>query len=103
MSRYGPNLDKHSNMKTIDYYFSNRKWVAMLRLGIYNSLFRFHFGFWDNFTPFRPGLEVKNACEAAEKVGAEIEFMGPEFDQSTWQRLYHETRMNLPEYLVKRF
>ena len=103
MSRYGEDLDKHSNMKTIDYYYSNRKWVSLMRLGIYNALFRFHFGFWSGFQPFRPGLEVKNACEAAEKVGANLEFMGPELDQVTWQRLFHETRMNLPTYIAKRF
>lgn len=52
---------------------------------------------------FRPGLETKFACESAEKVGARLDFLGPELDQSTWQRLAHETRINIPEYLMKRF
>jgi len=72
MSKYGPDLDKHSNMRTIDYYYSNRKWLGMARLGIYSALFRFHFGFRPEFSPMRPGLEIKNACEAAEKVGAQL-------------------------------
>ncbi len=40
MNTYGPELDRHSNMKTFDFYYSNRKWLAMMRLGIYNWLFR---------------------------------------------------------------
>lgn len=51
----------------------------------------------------RPGLEVKFACEAAEKVGSKIEFMGTELNQTTWQRLMHETRFNVPEYFIKKF
>ena len=51
----------------------------------------------------RPGLEIKFACEAAEKVGAEIKFLGSELDQLTWQRLMHETRFNVPHYVMKRF
>lgn len=51
----------------------------------------------------RPGLEMKFACEAAEKVGSQIEFMGAEFCPTTWERLFHETRFNLPDYFIKRF
>jgi pheromone shutdown protein TraB len=28
----------------------------------------------------RPGIEMKTACESAEKVGAHLEFLGPEFN-----------------------
>lgn len=28
--------------------------------------------------------------------------MGPELDPETWDRLQHETRMNLPHYALKR-
>ena len=84
MNKYSAELDRHSNMKTIDYYWSNRRWSQLLRLGIYNALFRNHFGFMADFMPMRPGLEIKFACEAAEKVGANIEFMGPELCQNTW-------------------
>ena len=50
----------------------------------------------------KPGLEVKYACEEAEEQGAKTYFLGPEFNQTTWHRLFHETRMNVPHYLYKR-
>ncbi len=84
MNTYAPELDRHSNMKTFDYYHSNRKWLAMMRLGIYNWLWRNHFGFRSETNFLRPGLEMKFACEAAEKVGANLKFMGPELCQDTW-------------------
>lgn len=69
---------------------------------LYTKVWKMHFGFGNtDFT--RPGLESKFACESAEKVGANLEFMGAEADQKTWQRLLHETRFNLPEYILKRF
>lgn len=37
-----------------------------------------------------PGLEVKYACEAAEKVGAKLEFAGAELDSNSLKRLAHE-------------
>ena len=80
MNKYSEELDRHSNMTTLDYYYSNRKWLALMRLGLYNFMFRMHFGFRSDFYPMRPGLEVKFACEAAEKVGAKLSFMGPELD-----------------------
>ena len=103
MDQYGTNLDKHSNMATFDYYYSNRKWLGLLRLALYHERFRSHFSFPMEFQPTRPGLEIKLACEAAEKVGSALEFMGPELNQKTWERMMHETRMNLPEYFIKRF
>ena len=103
MNTYAPELDRHANMKTFDYYYSNRKWLASIRLTLYNWLFRMHFGFRSEFYPMRPGLEVKFACEAAEKVGANIEFMGSEMNQATWERLVHETRLNIPEYFIRRW
>lgn len=80
MDQYAGSLDKHSNMSTYDYYYSNRKWLGLLRLAFYYNRFRGHFKLPDEFQPLRPGLEVKFACEAAEKVGSAIEFMGPELD-----------------------
>ena len=103
MNVYSPELDRHANLESFDYYRSNRQWSALIRLGIYNWLFRTHFGFRDDFAPMRPGLEVKFACEAAEKVGSNIEFMGVELNQPTWQRLLHETRFNAPQYFMKKF
>lgn len=103
MDQYAGSLDKHSNMSTFDYYYSNRKWLGLLRLAFYHDRFRGHFKFPPEFQPLRPGLEIKFACEAAEKVGSQLEFMGPELNQTTWERMMHETRMNLPEYFIKKF
>lgn len=61
-----------------------------------------HFRFGYDFKFWRPGFEVKLACEAAEKVGAKLHFLGPELDIETWDRLQHETRLNIPHYLLKR-
>lgn len=47
----------------------------------------------------RPGIEVKFACEEAEKVGAKLDFLGAELDQKTWQRLMHETRNTFFQYV----
>ena len=103
LDKYAGELDRWSNLRTFDYYYSNRKWLQMMRIGIYNALFRWHFGFRGAFSPMRPGLEIKFACESAEKVGAKLSFLGPELDQDTWQRMMHETRFNVPDYLIKRF
>lgn len=45
---------------------------------------------------------MKFACEAAEKVGAEVMFLGSEVNPVTYERLYHETRMNMIYYMMKR-
>ena len=103
LDQYSNELDRHSNLSSFDYYWNNRRWLGLLRLAIYKRLFNFHFGFTRDYDFFRPGLEMKFACESAEKVGAKLEFMGPALSNPTWQRLLHETRFNVPEYLVRRF
>ena len=103
LNKYSDELDRHCNLKSIDYYWNNRRWLNLLRIGIYNRIFRWHFGLKEEFHPMRPGLEIKFACEAAEKEGAEIKFLGSELDQLAWQRLMHETRFNVPHYVMKRF
>jgi len=45
MNLYSEQLDRWSNMATFDYYYSNRKWLALMRLGLYNFMLRRHFGF----------------------------------------------------------
>jgi hypothetical protein len=62
-----------------------------------------HFRFGYDFKFWLPGLEIKAACEAAEKVGATIGFLGSEMNKVTYDRLYHETRMNVPQYFLRRF
>jgi len=69
---------------------------------MYAGLFRWHFRFGKSLGFYKPGLEMKYACEEAEKCGAKTYFLGTEFNQTTWQRLHHETRMNGPHYLFKR-
>lgn len=56
----------------------------------------------DHFRFYNPGLEIKYACEEAEKLGADLHFMGPALNNITWHRLYHETRLNIPELIYKR-
>jgi len=70
---------------------------------MYYATFQYHYRFGHDFNFWLPGLEMKFACEAAEKVGAELKFMGAELDPVTWLRLYHETRMNVPSYIWTRF
>ena len=103
MNHYNKELDRHSNLSSFCYYWNNRRWLGLLRLTLYKSLFRYHFGFKDDFDLMRPGLEMKFACESAERVGANLEFMGNSLCKTTWSRLLHETRFNVPEYFMKRF
>jgi hypothetical protein len=53
-----------------------------------------------HFKFYIPGLEIKYACEAAEKVGAKLMFLGPELNNVAWHRLYHETRINIPQTVM---
>lgn len=64
---------------------------------------QFHFRFGPHFKFMTPGLEVRNACQAAQQTGAKLTFLGSEMNRETWQRLYHETRMNAPWYARQRF
>jgi len=38
---------------------------------------------------------MKFAMEEAAKLNSKIVYLGHEFDNRTWQRLYHENRYNL--------
>lgn len=102
LNKYGPELDRHSNAKFLEFYWKSRRYVFLARLYIYWFLFRWHYRVGSDFTFMRPGLEIKKACEAAERVGANLKFLGPELCQETWSSLYHETRMNVPEYIQRR-
>lgn len=103
MNNYSATLERHNNWNGMDWYWSNRKWLFLSRLWTYSALWKWHFRFGHDFKMGSPGLEVKYACESAEKVGAKLQFLGPELDGITWQRLFHETRMNMIDYLAKRF
>ena len=95
MDKYDQTRGSHSE--------AMRWYVFWPRMYIYNFLFNNHFRFGPDFTFTRPGLEMKYACIAANKVGANLNFLGSEFNKTTWQRLYHETRFNLPHYIMKRW
>ena len=81
---------------------NSRSLVFWARFYLYSAAFNWHFRFPTTFNWCKPGLEVKFALEEAEKSGAKTYFLGPEFDQKTWASLFHETRMNLPNYIYKR-
>ena len=71
------------------------------RFKLYCILFQLHYKIPFNF--YRPGLEIKFACEEAVNTGARLDFLGPEFNQVTWNRLMHETRTTMLGYLFKKF
>jgi hypothetical protein len=58
-----------------------RKVIFMSRMWIFANLFKFHFRLGHDFNLTLPGLEIKFACEEAEKLGATIHFLGPEMNQ----------------------
>jgi hypothetical protein len=73
MNEYTDRLNRYLSQGEKGYlYKAQRSWLSRARLGLYYLAFRFHFGFDKYFRPEMPGLEVKYACEAAEKVGARI-------------------------------
>lgn len=94
---YGKYLDKYTSHRSFNMWFPTRSLMFQVRYGIYSALFNRHFKIPFNF--FRPGLEVKFACEEAKNVGANLQFLGAEFNQITWNRLYHETRTTLASYI----
>lgn len=82
MERYSKTLSRWNNWQSYDYYYSNRRWLSAARLYLYGHIVKFHYGLLTNQGDdfFNPGLEVKFACEAAERTGAKLEFLGPETD-----------------------
>jgi len=103
MNKYGSQLDAYLSKPDFSMYSSQRKWLYLARMWLYSAVFKWHFKLGFDFNFYRPGLETKFACEAAEKVGAKLEFVGSELDGDTIGRLAHETRLNIPEYLIKRY
>jgi len=83
-------------------WFSNRHPIFWLRFYPYAWLWNYHMKFPETYTFTKPGVEIKYALEEAEKCGANIYFLGAEFNQLTWRRLLHETRMNFLHYFYKR-
>jgi hypothetical protein len=86
LNRYEGYLNKEGN-KWLEYYWGVRKFIFLTRWGLYLQTFKMHYRFGFDFKFWLPGLEVKYACEAAEKVGANLQFLGPEMNQVTNERL----------------
>lgn len=101
LNRYESYLNKEGN-KWLEYYWGVRKFIFLARWGLYLQTFKMHYRFGFDFKFWLPGLEVKYACEAAEKVGANLQFLDKEMNHITTERLYHETRMQVPHYLWRR-
>lgn len=77
--------------------------VFAIRFSMFSLALRYLYKIQDHFEFYLPGLEIKYACEEAEKLGADLQFLGPELDNTTWHRLYHETRLNIPKMLFNRW
>lgn len=103
LERYNKYLAKALKPLWIEPYWNTRKLVFLMRLWTTYFTFHSHFRFGFDFKFWLPGIEMKFACEAAEKVGAQLNFLGAEVNPVTYERLYHETRINLPYYGIKRF
>jgi hypothetical protein len=103
LNKYETHLNKTLAQMWIEPYWNSRKLIFLARQYFTYFLFQSHFRFGHDFKFYLPGLEVKYACEAAEKVGAQLHFMGSEINPVTYERLYHETRENIINYLIKRF
>jgi hypothetical protein len=95
-------FEKVDTRKWIEFYWSTRKYIFLARMWLYSQIFAWHYKLGSDFTFATPGIEVKFACEAAEKVGAKLHFLGNELNARTWTRMYHETRMNFLHYWYKK-
>jgi hypothetical protein len=103
LEKYNHKLNRSLSQLWVEPYWSVRKAYFFARLYINYFLFQSHFRFGFDFKFWLPGLETKFALEAAEKVGAQVKFLGAEINPITYERLYHETRFNALYYLMKRF
>lgn len=102
MNKYNNRLSRYLSHGEQGYmWWPGRTWLQMFRLGMYSWLWRDFFRISARFD--LPGLEIKYACEAAEKVGAKIHFMGADFDDRTCKRMTHETRMTIVDYVARRW
>jgi hypothetical protein len=103
MKQYNKQLEKALNTEWLEAFWGARKFVFLARFYLYIQTFNMHFRFGNDFNFWLPGLEMKYACEAAEANGIKLGFLGAELNSVTIERCYHETRMNVPHYLMKRY
>lgn len=71
-------------MRSFDIWDSSKKPFFWFRWYVNSLLFRMHFKIPSNYNYLAPGLEIKFACEEAEKAGAKTYFLGAELNQKTW-------------------
>lgn len=101
-AQYNKHLDKYTQFESFNIWHPTRAPLFWFKFYAYSLMFKFHFKIPQNFTFLKPGLETKFALEEAEKIGAKTYFLGAEFNEDTWNRLYHEKRMNFTSYLWAR-
>jgi hypothetical protein len=101
-NHYHKHLDKYTQLQSISMWWSTRHPVFWARFYPYAWLWNWHMGFPETYHFTKPGLEIKYALEEGTKQGANLYFLGAEFNQLTWRRLLHETRMNFLHYFWKR-
>ena len=77
--------------------------VFWLRIKLLNLALKLIYRPGNHFRFYSPGLEIKYACDEAERSGANLEFLGPELNTITWHRLYHETRFNIPYTIFQKW
>ena len=85
LNSYGEHLDKYTMFSSFNLWNPTRALGFWTRFYMYAGLFNRHYKIPFNF--LRPGLEIKYACEEANRGGSKLYFLGPEFNQDTWQRV----------------
>ena len=67
-------------MKSFAIWHPSRAPLFWFRFYSYAFFWRLHFKIPGTFHFTKPGLEMKYACEEANKVGAQLHFLGAELD-----------------------
>ena len=84
LNHYASHLSKYTQFDSFNIWNPTRAPIFWARFYLYSFLFKFHFRIPASFNYLAPGLEVKYACEEAEKQGAKLHFLGAELCQRTW-------------------
>ena len=86
-------------LKNIDDFDVDTSWfrgsVFWIRILLMKIFLKMTYLPGSHFRFYEPGLEIKYACEEAEKLGAELHFLGAEMNNITWHRLYHDTKFTI--------
>lgn len=82
-----------NNIRGMLWRLQFHSWFSTMRLLSSKNLTYFSLGFPSDFKAFTPGLEIKFALDAAEKIGAESIFGGKEVDSEATEALRSEPHM----------